>query len=159
MTTALFIGRFQPLHKGHLRIIRKAAKENKKVIIVIGSAQYSGTRDNPFSAKQRKEMIIETLKGEKIKNYKIILIKDIHCDGSWVSHVINHTGNFDKVYAAESKKTNELFKKAGYKVISTKRLYGISSTKIRKRMRDGKDWERSVPEAVREYLKKKRIKY
>jgi nicotinamide-nucleotide adenylyltransferase len=157
MTTAMFLGRFQPFHKGHLRIVKKAAGENKKVIIAIGSAQYSGTEDNPFSARERKEMIIRTLKKEKIKNCGIVLIKDIHCNGNWVNHVMKHTGKFDRVYAGENRLTNILFKKAGYKVISTKRLYGISSTAIRKKMRESKDWESLVPKAVKEYVLKRII--
>ncbi|NIA01996.1 MAG: adenylyltransferase/cytidyltransferase family protein, partial [Nitrospirae bacterium] len=31
MQSALFIGRFQPFHKGHLEMIKKILKENERV--------------------------------------------------------------------------------------------------------------------------------
>ena len=39
--TALFIGRFQPFHKGHLAAIKWILKKEGKIFIVIGSNQQS----------------------------------------------------------------------------------------------------------------------
>ena len=50
----LFIGRFQPFHKGHESIVRKMLEECEKVIIAIGSAQESGTVANPFRYEYQK---------------------------------------------------------------------------------------------------------
>ena len=36
--TALIVGRFQPFHKGHLFLIKKALEKANKIIIGIGSA-------------------------------------------------------------------------------------------------------------------------
>ena len=58
---ALFIGRFQPFHKGHLKVIKDIIKKDYRVIIGIGSSQYSHTVDNPFTSDERKKMIQETL--------------------------------------------------------------------------------------------------
>jgi nicotinamide-nucleotide adenylyltransferase len=54
---SLVIGRFQPLHLGHMDVIRKCADESDHLTIGIGSAQYSHTVDNPFSAGERYLMI------------------------------------------------------------------------------------------------------
>ena len=69
---ALVIGRFQPLHNGHLEVIRKVASECDRMIIGIGSAQYSHSRDNPFTAGERYLMISETVKAEGIDNVSIV---------------------------------------------------------------------------------------
>ena len=75
MKTALFIGRFQPFHIGHLKVIKWILKKYDKVIIVIGTSQESNTDKNPFSIEERKEMINKTLKTENIEKYEIIDIE------------------------------------------------------------------------------------
>lgn len=54
---AVFIGRFQPFHNGHLEIVETALKKAKKVIIVIGSARSGRTIKNPWSYAERVGMI------------------------------------------------------------------------------------------------------
>ena len=54
---ALYIGRFQPFHNVHLKILQKFTKKYDEIIIGIGSAQYSNTLDNPFTLEERKLMI------------------------------------------------------------------------------------------------------
>ena len=53
----LFLGRFQPFHLGHLDVIKQALKMVDELVIVIGSAQYSHTFENPFTDSEREEMI------------------------------------------------------------------------------------------------------
>ena len=74
-TTALFIGRFQPLHKGHIDALEDISKRSDKIIIVIGSSRQKNTKKNPFSLAQRKKMLALALK--KIKNkIKIISLPE-----------------------------------------------------------------------------------
>jgi nicotinamide-nucleotide adenylyltransferase len=75
---ALFIGRFQPFHKGHAELVRLASKEYDKLIIGIGSAQISHEIENPFTVKERRRMIKEFLKSEDIDNFQIYEIPDIN---------------------------------------------------------------------------------
>ena len=46
--TAILIGRFQPLHNGHLALLRDALCAARQVIVVLGSAGCTFTR-NPFT--------------------------------------------------------------------------------------------------------------
>ena len=94
---ALFIGRFQPFHKGHLKVLQDILKKYDEIIIGIGSSQYSHVIDNPFSEEERKKMIKETFKMVDIKNYEIIAIPDIHDPPNWVSHVLSIAKDFDVV--------------------------------------------------------------
>ena len=47
--TALFIGRFQPFHNGHLYSLNKCLEIGEQVVIAVGSSQESGTENNPYS--------------------------------------------------------------------------------------------------------------
>ncbi|HLC66465.1 MAG TPA: nicotinamide-nucleotide adenylyltransferase [Candidatus Nanoarchaeia archaeon] len=149
MTRALFLGRFQPLHLGHLKIIRQALKEVDELIIVIGSAQESHTAENPFSADERTEMIEKTLREEKIENCQIIPVEDINDDDRYVTHVEAIVPEFDKVYAAENPVTAKLFSQQGYPVWTCKRIAPYESTKVRTLMRKAdQQWKKLVPPAA-----------
>ncbi len=52
-----FIGRFQPFHLGHKFVVDTALRRSKKVALVIGSDQQPRTARNPFTTKERIEMI------------------------------------------------------------------------------------------------------
>ena len=84
---AFFIGRFQPFHRGHLAMVRRILESNEEIIVGIGSAQYSHTGENPFTAGERYEMIKRALDAEGIHNYHIVPIPDTHVHSVWVSHV------------------------------------------------------------------------
>jgi nicotinamide-nucleotide adenylyltransferase len=143
---ALFIGRFQPFHKGHLKIIKEISKEYSKIIIGIGSSQYSHTKENPFTIKERKKMIQVTLKKTNITNYKIIEIPDIHNPPKWVKHVESIYSDFD-VVITNNKLNQELFSEKGYKIKKTK-MYdrsNLSGKEIRKRILNQQEWKKLVP--------------
>ena len=53
----LYIGRFQPVHIGHLKTIEVMSKLCEKIIISIGSANRPKAIDNPFSEYDRKCII------------------------------------------------------------------------------------------------------
>ncbi|TYP79523.1 adenylyltransferase/cytidyltransferase family protein [Paenibacillus methanolicus] len=51
------IGRFQPVHRGHEKLIDAALAIAERVLVVIGSAQESGTARNPFAANEREQWL------------------------------------------------------------------------------------------------------
>jgi bifunctional NMN adenylyltransferase/nudix hydrolase len=55
--TALLVGRFSILHKGHQSLIDTALLLCDRVLVFVGSAQESGTLRNPFDVATRIEMI------------------------------------------------------------------------------------------------------
>ena len=151
MTTALFIGRFQPLHKAHLSDIKLALKECNKITIAIGSSQEEGTRDNPFSYEERKQMIDMTLKAHNIFDYDIIPIPDINNDEEWVEHVKKIIGKIEIVYTGNNK-TESLFKEKNIKVRKIELIPHINATEIRKRILHEEDWKELVPKEVSDYI-------
>jgi nicotinamide-nucleotide adenylyltransferase len=152
---ALFIGRFQPFHKGHLQVIQNASKKYEKIILGMGSSQYDNTDQNPFTADERKLMIQKSLKKIGIKNYEIVLIPDIHDLSKWASYVLSIIPNFD-VILTNSPLTKSLFTEKGYIVKETS-LYDrnkYSGKEIRKRIINDEYWENLVPESVSAIIKK-----
>lgn len=61
----LIVGRFQPLHLGHMDMIDRAAELCDDVLVFVGSSQESGTGNNPFTYELRKEML-EAVYGNRI---------------------------------------------------------------------------------------------
>jgi len=159
----LFIGRFQPFHNGHLKVIEYVLDKYEELIIGIGSSQYKDEPKNPFSFKERKEMIDEALKDENISNYKTIDIPDIHNPPKWVEHVLSIVSDFDFVVTNNSF-TKELFEEKGFKVITTPVFNEekFSGKVIRKKIKNNEKWEDLVPESTVKIIKKingtKRIK-
>jgi len=148
---SLFIGRFQPFHKGHLDDVMKASQSSDQVIVAIGSSQQQKTIDNPFSYDERKEMILRSVEKNDIDNITIVGVSDIFDDSKWVSHVANTVGKFDVVYTGNEHVLN-LFIKAGYPVNKIILIPNISATEIRSRIIKAENWGELVPSAVYEYL-------
>ena len=152
---ALFVGRFQPFHNGHLRVLKTVYKDFDEIIIGIGSSQYSNTLENPFTAEERKEMIEKTLDRECIKNYKIYFIPDIHNYPKWVSHVESIVPKFD-VVISNNLLTSKLFSEKGYIVRNTPLFERekYSGREIRRRMLEGREWKNLVPKQVVDIIEK-----
>jgi len=76
MKHSLFIGRYQPLHEGHIKLIRTVLDEGKTICVAL---RYTGiSKKNPFTVEQRKKMFEKEFHDEMEKGrLKIIVIPDI----------------------------------------------------------------------------------
>ena len=155
MTTALFIGRFQPFHKAHLQDIKNILKECDEVIIAIGSSQHSGTEDNPFSTEERIEMIEDVLISEDIGDYTLFPVPDVGDDSRWVEEIVTLVPGFDVVYTGNDW-TENCFKKYKKKFAlkKIKLIPGVNSTTVRDRILKNKNWQELVPEKIIEFIEK-----
>ena len=151
---ALFIGRFQPFHNGHLLLLQHVSKKYSKIIIGIGSAQYNGTIENPFTVEERKKMIEKTLEKSDISNFSIVLIPDINNPPKWVDHIISIVSDFD-VVLSNNAFTKQLFSEKGYVVKETPKFKRdkYSGREVRRRIANDEQWEDLVPEPVAEIIK------
>ena len=55
MAVGVIIARLQPIHKGHLELVRQALVENDKVLILVGSADKLNKR-NPIPIAMRLDL-------------------------------------------------------------------------------------------------------
>jgi len=147
----LFIGRFQPFHRGHLKAVHWILDKVDELVIAIGSAQYSHTLQNPFTAGERLEMIRASLIDDRIDLSRIITvtIPDIHVHSLWVKLVVSLSPRFHVVYSNEPL-TRRLFEEEGFNVEAIpffdREIY--SATEVRKRILEDRDWRNLVPDAV-----------
>lgn len=88
--TALWVGRFQPTHLGHLDGAKQIQEQGiEKLIIGIGSAQEKNTLKNPFTFQERKEMLKLGLNKTLNIDYEIVPIPDMPTDKQWLSYIQN----------------------------------------------------------------------
>ena len=151
MVVGFIIGRFQPVHEGHVQAILNALQKTDWLIIGVGSAQKSFFLDNPFTAGERILMIKSVLDERKIdpSRYIIVPIQDINDNRLWVQHVVTLIPPVDIIFTNDTL-SNYLFKRAGYKTefVTEFNRTKYSATEVRKRMREDGDWESLVPKSV-----------
>lgn len=146
---ALFIGRFQPFHKGHLAVVERLARQHDEVVLAVGSANVSHTPINPFTAGERLEMITGALREAGLSNVLPVPIPDLGRNPLWVAHVTSLVPRIGTVYT-NNPLPARLFAEKGYKVapapfVERERYEG---TKLRRLMQEDGDWRGLVPPAV-----------
>ena len=156
--SALFIGRFQPLHHGHLYVLMNILKSYRTVKIGIGSSQLSNTFNDPFTNIERREFIKTALKKRNIstKRYDIYDIPDIFNAKKWVDHVVSIIGEFDAIYS-NSDWIRELFQNKGFKVGKKITIFKkkFNSSNVRRLIiKNNKSWKPIVPKEIVELIEK-----
>ena len=75
----VIIARLQPIHNGHLELIRQALNENDKVLLLVGSADKLNKR-NPIPIQMRLDMALEAIAKEfpeRIDNIEVQPLDDL----------------------------------------------------------------------------------
>lgn len=145
----------QPVHNGHLDVIKMILNDVDEVIIGVGSAQLSHGLKDPFTAGERVMMLTKALNENDIPASRCytIPIQDIECNSLWVAHVEMLTPPFQHVYTGNPL-VQRLFIEAGYMVteppLFNRDIY--SGTEVRRRMLEDEDWESLIPNSVKKVI-------
>ncbi|WP_407393443.1 nicotinamide-nucleotide adenylyltransferase [Methanobrevibacter sp.] len=151
----ILIGRMQPVHNGHMQVIKQILEEVDEIIIGIGSAQLSHESKDPFTAGERVVMMSQALAEMNVdpSRYYIIPMQDINFNAIWPSHVKMLTPPFSIVYSGNSL-VKQLFSEEGYEVKQPPlydRLH-LSGTEVRRRILEDENWQELVPKATAEVI-------
>jgi len=148
MLRGCFIGRFQPFHEGHGRVIEEIAGEVDELVVGIGSAGASHSVHDPFTAGERIVMITRVLEDVPLPTYPVP-IEDIDRHAVWASHVESMSPGFEVVYS-NNPLVRRLFSEAGREVrqVEMHDRDQLEGTRIREAMIEGRDWRHLVPDGA-----------
>jgi len=151
----LLIGRFQPFHLGHLEAIEFALSKVDKLWIGIGSSNKPSEKNNPFTADERKEMILSSISDPISKLIQIFPIPDLDNHKKWIENIDSIVPKFDIVFTNDEL-TQSLYSKLGKNVIPVpfKQREILSGTNIRSKIKSDQNWQPLVPEGTKKVLKK-----
>lgn len=159
LTVGFYAGSFDPFTNGHLEIIRKASILFDRLIVGIGK---NPKKERYYPEEEMKRIITYTLKREGIASTVLIysgltleIAQKYHCN-YLIRGLRDQT---DYTYEEDIATYNE--QKGGIDTIYLRagKLGNISSTLVRKKLEMQENVESFVPEAVYQYLMKKRSNY
>ncbi len=145
----LFLGRFQPLHRGHLSCLEHIRKHAEEVIIGIGSAQYSRDERNPLTFAERRDVMQHALDRGNLgfKNVFFVPIPDIHNEHMWMQNVklllgaeIVINSNNDWVRGLATVAGIRVAEKLAFEVAT------YNGSRVRDLVREGGQWQALVPD-------------
>lgn len=85
---AVFVGKFQPVHAGHVAVIKHALKLSEKLIIVIGSADKAPDIRNPFTVEDRVKLIkLSVSEAEAARIEFIPQVDYTYNDDRWIASI------------------------------------------------------------------------
>jgi nicotinamide-nucleotide adenylyltransferase len=151
----LLIGRFQPFHLGHLDAVLFGLARTDSLSICIGSSNKYNEKKNPFSATERREMILSSIEPSIINRVKIFDIPDVDNHEKWTFEIDQIVPKYDVVFTNDEF-TKTLFEKHQINVIEVilKDREKFSGTNIRQLILDDKNWQDLVPQGTRKVLDK-----
>ncbi|MBA4447482.1 MAG: nicotinamide-nucleotide adenylyltransferase [Nitrosopumilaceae archaeon] len=155
----LLIGRFQPFHLGHLEALRFALSKVDKLWLGLGSSNKPTEKNNPFSAEERKEMILSSIDESMKQKISIYFIPDLDNHVRWIEKIDTIVPDFDIVFSNDEL-TNHLYSKRDVQVMPIPFLKRdeLSGTNVRDLIISDQKWEHLVPLGTRKFLEKSNAK-
>tara|TARA_R110001583_G_scaffold62704_1_gene184197 strand:+ start:6097 stop:6558 length:462 start_codon:yes stop_codon:yes gene_type:complete len=127
---AIFIGRYQPYHKGHTELIEQKINEGRPVLIMVRDVPVDD--NNPFTTVQTMSIIRKYHESKAHKNVMVIMVPDIE-SVNWGRGVGYEMNEFEP----------------------PENIGSISATEIRNSIKEeNDDWKESVDESIHTIIKK-----
>lgn len=164
----IVIGRFQPFHSAHQKLIEHTLSLAETVVVILGSARSAPDVKNPFTPQMREE-IIRACFPKDASRLIFRAVRDYpYNDHVWtaeiqniVGEIVEESGNAEHARIAvvgffkdRSSYYLNLFPQWNFEefYVSDKKLLNINATVIRERFFTGGDWQTLVPATVQKYL-------
>lgn len=101
----LFIGRFQPLHRGHQSIITEILHDGLHPVVMVGSSNKRNRLKNPLTYMQREKMLHTVFP----TMLTVLPLPDYETDDGWIGHI---KANFNAMMVSRNEVTLYIFEKA-----------------------------------------------
>ena len=149
----LLIGRFQPFHLGHLEALQFALSKVDKLWLGLGSSNKSIEHNNPFSAEERKKMILSSIDDSMKNKITIYFIPDLDNHVKWIEKIDTIVPNFDIVFSNDPL-TDHLYSKRSVQVMNIPFLKRdrLSGTRVRDLIKSDQKWDDLVPSGTKVIL-------
>ena len=158
MKTGIFIGRFQPIHQGHIHAIGIAASQVDKLYILVGSANACRSIRNPWTFQERKNMIYSKLWSNRFNNVEVVPLNDYpYNDTQWIADVratAEHYGMVSPTLFGHMKEGNTYLNWfPDWKFKDVEAQYSVNATGIRQSMfeTDSPEMPRTVKDDFKYY--------
>lgn len=86
-TLAVFIGRFQPFHSGHLDVVENALSVADSMLMLLGSSYRPRSWKNPFTYAERRAFIAEGTRAVEKPIATLPLVDTLYNDRAWITNV------------------------------------------------------------------------
>lgn len=144
---AVYWGRFNPPHRGHLEVIRKF-KDRYRLVVAIGSSERRNLKTDPFSGVERKAMMEAYLEEEGIQGVRVVTLKD-GPSWSWAIRNLLERCEPDVLLLSEDKEELANKVKGKVRVVQFPRTGKVSSTWIRDSIASGeRGWKQLTGRSV-----------
>ncbi|MFB6291895.1 MAG: adenylyltransferase/cytidyltransferase family protein [Candidatus Nanohaloarchaea archaeon] len=166
MARAVYVGRFQPFHLGHFRVVDEYREEFDEFVMALGSADKRREEDNPLTVEERKDVIHQCFPG-----LHILGIEDEgdteEDNRQWAEKLEEKTGA--DVVLSQNELVKRLVEEYTDMELLEHQLFDpevYSGTEIRRRIRSDEEWRYLVAgcaeekiEEYREIIRKSGIQY
>jgi pantetheine-phosphate adenylyltransferase len=157
MTTAIYPGTFDPIHRGHIDIIERTSKMFDRLVVVIAK---NSKKVNLFSEEERLEMLKKSL--SHLDNVEVVftsgLLADIAKKKEAVAIIRGIRNSTDLDYEMPIAQMNQKISGVTSVFILPDEKYSfLSSTIIREIASFGQDCSEFVPDGIERALKAKFI--
>ena len=149
----LLIGRFQPFHLGHLEALQFALSKVDKLWLGLGSSNKPIEKNNPFSADERKKMILSSISDSLKNKITIYFIPDLDNHVKWIEKIDTIVPTFDIVFSNDPL-TDHLYSKRSVQVMTIPFLKRdqLSDTRVRDLIKSDQKWDDLVPSGTKAIL-------
>lgn len=86
---AVVIGRFQPLHAGHMSLLRAGLANARHLLVLVGSANEPRSFENPFTAGERCALITQSLAGDAQRVHPVPIESSNYQVEDWLARAVD----------------------------------------------------------------------
>lgn len=145
MRTAVFVGRLEPLHRGHVQLLFELGKSFDSILIVIGSPCGKGqtSRRNPLTTAERKALLRAALRGFPVP-YRVTTQRDVGINTIWRDELRAKLPRGAVIFSGN--RNLRAIMRPYFEVHGVKKKVRVRATMIRQWVRQGNArWKRYVP--------------